>query len=319
MQLDVVTVTLNPAVDVTAEVDALVPYRKLRAELVAHDPGGGGINVARVLHRLGVAVRAVFPAGGLSGAELVSALAREGVPMEAVESAAPTRESITIWVRSSGEHYRILVAGEPLEERAWRGCTAAVRAAPRWVVLSGSLPPAVPASVVLEIAAVAREHGAGFACDSSGEALAAAVEAGADLISPNRRELRELVDPRASPTEFDHEAAARELVARGVRAVVVSLGADGGFATSAAGTETRRSSPSVQVLSAVGAGDSLLAGVVAGLLRGESLDEALRRGVATGAATCLEHGSELARPEAVEELLARREAEDRQGGRPHET
>jgi 6-phosphofructokinase 2 len=305
VKLDVVTLTLNPAVDVTAEVDELVPYRKLRAELAAHEPGGGGINVARVLHRFGVAVRAVFPAGGLSGADLVAELAREGVPMEVVESSTPTRESITIWVRSTGEHYRILVAGDAIAEETWRACVAQVRAAPqpRWVVLSGSLPPGVPPSAVLDIAATAREHGARFACDTSGEALAAAVEAGADLVSPNRRELREVVDPDAAPEEFDHEAAARELVARGVRTVVVSLGEGGAFATSAGGMETHQPSPPVEVLSTVGAGDSLLAGVVAGLLRGEPLDDAVRRGVATGTATCLEHGSALARPETVAELL----------------
>jgi 6-phosphofructokinase 2 len=154
MKLDVVTLTLNPAVDVTAEVEALVPYRTLRAEFVAHDPGGGGINVAHVLHRFGFAVRAVFPHRRATGRGARLCARPRGVPMEAIDSAAPTRESITIWARSSGEHYRILFAGAPLGERAWQACIAAVRAAPRpcWVVLSGSLPSAVPASVVLETA-----------------------------------------------------------------------------------------------------------------------------------------------------------------------
>lgn len=286
-------------------MDELLPYRKLRGQLIARDPGGGGINVARVLHRFGIATRAIFPAGGLTGASLVAALAHEGVPMEAVDSPAPTRESVTIWVRSTGEHYRVLVPGEPLPDRVRRACLEALAAAPppRYVVLSGSLPPELPASVVADVAAVARRLGAGFVCDSAGDALTAAVEAGADLVSPNRRELRELLEPGTAPEDFDHEAAARELVARGVGAVVVSLGEDGAFAVERGGTETRCPSPAVDVLSAVGAGDSLLAGVVLGLLRDESFGAAVRRGVVIGAATCLEHGSELADPATAKALL----------------
>jgi 6-phosphofructokinase 2 len=286
-------------------VDELLPYRKLRGQLVAREPGGGGINVARVLHRFGVATRAIFPAGGLTGASLIAALARDGVPMEALDSPAPTRESITIWVRSTGEHYRILVPGEPLSDRVRRACLEALGAAPapRYVVLSGSLPPELPAAVVADVATVARGLGASFVCDSAGEALAAAVDAGADLVSPNRRELRELLEPGTAPEDFDHEAGARRLVARGVGAVVVSLGADGAFGVDRSGNETRCPSPAVSVLSAVGAGDSLLAGVVLGLLRDESFGEAVQRGVVMGAATCVEHGSELAEPEVAEALL----------------
>lgn len=306
IEIDVVTLTLNPALDATAEVDELLPYRKLRGQLVAREPGGGGVNVARVLHRFGVATRAVFPAGGLVGASLVAALAQEGVPMEAVDSFTPTRESITVWVRSTSEHYRILVPGASLAEGVRDACLAALAAAPspQYVVLSGSLPPGVSASVVTDVATVARELGARFVCDSACDALSAAVEAGADLISPNRRELRELLEPDASPEGFDHEAAARRLVEDGVEAVVVSLGADGAFAVDRRGDEVRCSSPPVDVLSTVGAGDSLLAGTIFGLLRGESFGDAVKRGVATGAATCLQHGSALATPAAVEELLS---------------
>jgi 6-phosphofructokinase 2 len=273
--------------------------------LIAHYPGGGGINVARVLHRFGVATRAIFPAGGLAGASLVGALAREGVPMEAVESTTQTRESTTIWVRSTRQHYRILVPGQPLEPPIVRDCLGALAAAPEpdYVVLSGSLPPGLPADVVTEVATMARGLGASFVCDMSGAALAAAVDAGADIVAPNRRELRELVQPQTPPDEFDHEAGARSLIADGAGAVVVSLGADGAFAAARSKEEVRRRSPPVEVISTVGAGDSLLAGIVFGLLRGDSFADAIERGVMTGAATCRQHGSELATPEAVATLL----------------
>jgi 6-phosphofructokinase 2 len=303
--VDVVTLTLNPALDVTAEVDALVPYRKLRARLTSHEPGGGGINVARVLHRFDVGTRAIFPAGGLSGASLVAELAREGVPMEALESEVTTRESITIWVRSTREHYRILVEGEPLPETTWQACLRAAAAAPppRFLVLSGSLPPNVPAAAVGEVAEISRRLGARFVCDTSGAALRAAVEAGADLVTPSRRELHELLDSTVALEHFDHEDAARRVVGQGARAVVVSLGAGGAFLTTDEGLEEHHAAPPIRALSTVGAGDSLVAGVVIGLLRGDRLGEAVRRGVATGAAACLEHGSELADPEEVERLI----------------
>jgi 6-phosphofructokinase 2 len=315
MNVDVVTLTLNPALDMTAEVDALVPYRKLRAQLTAHEPGGGGINVARVLHRFDVATRAIFPAGGLSGASLVAKLARAGVPMEAIESASATRESITVWVRSTGEHYRILVEGEPLAQVTWRACLDAVAAGPqpRFVVLSGSLPPNVPASVVAEVAEAARRLGAGFVCDSSGDVLRAAVEAGADLITPNRRELHELLEPPVSLEDFDHEDAARSVVAQGVRAVVVSLAENGAFLAAGDGLEEHHAAPPIRAVSTVGAGDSLVAGILIGLLRGDDLSEAVRLGVATGTATCLRHGSELADRESVRRLLQTRGAA---GGEP---
>jgi 6-phosphofructokinase 2 len=303
--VDVVTLTLNPALDVTAEVEQLVPFRKLRAQLSAHQPGGGGINVSRVLHRFGVATRAVFPVGGLSGSRVIADLAREGIAMEAHETQAETRQSITVWVRSTREHYRIVVDGEPLAEATWRACVEAVAAGPqaRFVVLSGSLPPGVPTAVVVETAAAARKLGALFVCDTSGEALAAAAEAGADLVKPSRRELHALLGGGGSLEQFDHEEAARELVARGARAVVVSLGAGGAFLTSVDQGEVRCVPPPLEAVSTVGAGDSLVAGIVIGLLNGDPLREALRRGVATGAATCLEHGSEVADPEAARRLL----------------
>jgi 6-phosphofructokinase 2 len=303
--IDVITLTFNPALDITAEVEQLVPYRKLRAQLTAHQAGGGGINVSRVLHRFGVATRAVFPVGGLSGARVIADLAREGIPTEALERAGETRQSITVWVRSTTEHYRIIVDGEPLAENTWRACIRAVRAEARarFVVLSGSLPPGVPSAAVAEAAAAAHAVGALFVCDTSGDALAAAVEAGADLVKPSRRELHALFERSGALEPFDHEDAARTLVARGTRAVVVSLGAEGAFLTSRDEGDARYASPPLDAISTVGAGDSLVAGILIGLLRGDRLGEAVRRGVATGAATCLEHGSEVTYPEPVQRLL----------------
>jgi 6-phosphofructokinase 2 len=184
----IVTVTLNPALDLTAEVDELIAYRKLHGRLVALDPGGGGVNVARVLRPFEVATLAVVPVGSVSGQALVVELGREGVPVVPVEAGADTRRSVTIWERSTREHFRILVDPEPLAPKAWQECLDAVDRAdpPAYVVFSGSLPPGVAPAVVTEFAQRARRRGARFVCDSSGRALAEAVAAGADMIKPSR-------------------------------------------------------------------------------------------------------------------------------------
>jgi len=302
----VVTVTLNPALDLTVEVDELVPYRKLRGRLVALDPGGGGVNVARVLRRFDAPVVAVASLGGTSGQALLAELEREGVNVRAVEADAVTRRSMTLWVSTTREHFRILVEGDPLPERAWRECLNVVGELdrPEFVVLSGALPPGVPPAVVTEFAEGARSLGSRFVCDTSGPALAAAVAAGADLVKPSVRELRDLVAAGVSLTEFDYREGARQAVALGVRGVVVSLGADGAFLAAADGTEAEFRSPPVEVLSSVGAGDSMVAGILLGLLRGRSLSAAVRLGVAAGAATCMQHGTEVCSPDDVERLDA---------------
>lgn len=302
----VVTVTLNPAHDLTAEVDELMPYRKLRGRLVAVDPGGGGVNVARVLRRFDVPVVAVAPLGGISGDQVLASLEREGVVVHRVATEIETRRSVTLWVRATSEHFRIVVEGEALPEAVWQACldAAASIESPRFVVLSGSLPPGVPPEIVESFARQARRRGAQFVCDTSGPALAAAVRAGADLITPSRRELRDLVAPSVSLAEFDHRRAARRAVADGARAVVVSLGGDGAFLVTADGTEAELAPPPVDVLSSVGAGDAMVAGIVLGLLEGRSPAGALRLGVAAGTATCLEHGTEVCRPDQVMRLDA---------------
>lgn len=302
----VVTVTLNPALDLTVEVEELVAYRKLRGQLLAHDPGGGGVNVARVLRRFDTPVVAVAPLGGTSGQALLAELEREGVRARAVAADAATRRSMTLWVSSTREHFRILVEGDPLGDQAWRCCLAAIGEfdRPDFVVLSGSLPPGVPAAAVTAFADGARSLGSRFVCDTSGPGLAAAVAAGADLVKPSVRELRDLVAAGVSLEDFDYRAGARRAVALGVRAVVVSLGADGAFLAAVDGTEAEFRSPPVDVLSSVGAGDSMVAGILLGLLDGRSLADAVRLGVAAGTATCMQHGTEVCVPDDVERLDA---------------
>ncbi len=304
----ILTVTPSPTVDFTAEVPALVPSRKLRAHISAFHPGGGGVNVSRVLHDLGIATTAVVAVGGLSGEVVVDRLGALGIPTVAVPTVAETRWAEMLRDHSTGIEYRLIAEASPLTEDEWQACVHAVKKAAGdpdrpagAVVLSGSIPPGVPDGFVHELAGVARGLGLPVVVDTSGHALAAAVEAQVDLIKPSRGELAALMG--VTRAELDHESACRELVGRGVGTVVVSLGHDGAFVATR-GAEAWFRPPPTSVVSTVGAGDAMVAGLVAGLAEGRDVVEATRLGVALGTATCLTPAGDPARLEDIERLEA---------------
>jgi 6-phosphofructokinase 2 len=301
----ILTLTPNPSVDVSIEVDELIPDIKLRAELDAFEPGGGGVNVSRVLHRLGAPTVAVVAVGGLSGGVVASQLEATGVAISPVAVREDTRWAWMVYERASGSEYRLITPGVPLSPDEWRACLAAVEGvggAVEYVVLSGGMPPEVPEGFVHDLAVVSARLGARLLVDSHGPTLAAAVAEQVYLIKPSRRELAELSG--LAPADLDYEAAARDLVARGVANVVVSLGREGAFLASA-DQAVHVHAPEVEVVSTVGAGDAMVAGLLAGLLEGRSMPDALRLGVAAGTAACLTAGSRPCRPDEVRRLEAR--------------
>ena len=264
--------------------------------------------MSRVLHDLGVATTAVVAVGGLSGEVVVDRLGALGIANVAVPTSADTRWAEMLRDHATQTEYRLIAEAAPLTEDEWRACVKAVdttAADPlgpaRTVVLSGSIPPGVPDLFVAELAAVARRLGVPFVVDTSGHTLAAAVEAGVDLIKPSRGELAALMG--VSTHDLDHVAACRELVGRGVGTVAVSLGPDGAFVATR-GAESRFRPPPVDVVSTVGAGDAMVAGLVAGLAEGRDVIDATRLGVALATATCLTPAGEAARTEDVARLDA---------------
>lgn len=303
----VITVTMNPAVDITVGVDRVRPDAKLRTGPPRRDPGGGGINVARVLTRLGIEAGAWFPAGGPGGGRLMGLLEEEGVSHRGIPVQGDTRENLTVTEEGTGDQYRFVLPGPRLEEGEWKYILEQLSdlvPSPAWVVGSGSLPPGVPDDFWARLASVAAEHGVRTALDTSGDALAAALEVGVDLLKPNARELGEAAG-RTLETEEDQEEAARSVVeAGGARFVVLSLGASGALGVGVDGFLERVPAPAVRPRSRVGAGDSMMAGLVAALARGESRSGALRMGVAAGAAAVSTGGTGLARAPDVERLLA---------------
>lgn len=302
----IATLTLNPAMDLAVRTPRVVATEKLRCSAPRHDPGGGGINVARVVSTLGGDALAVYPAGGPFGEMLRRALDAIGLAHLPVAISGDTRESFTVDEQASGLQYRFVLPGPRLSEQERLGCLAALRGlhpAPAYLVVSGSFTPGIEPSFFDELLALAGQVGARLVVDLSGEPLAyAARRGGAYLIKPSLNELASLIG-RMPENEREQEGALRELIAAGAAEVIVlSLGAAGALYASGDRLE-RISAPSVPMVSAVGAGDSMLGAVVLALAQGRELGDAVRYGVAAGAATVMRPGTQLCLREDVERLF----------------
>jgi 6-phosphofructokinase 2 len=305
--MKIATLTMNPAIDKSSAVAQVVAEWKLRCDPPEYEPGGGGVNVSRAIQKMGGDSVAFYPAGGLAGRMLSDLLDREGLHHQAMSIAGVTRENFIVLEKSTGQQYRFGMPGPTLKEVEWRRCLEEMsRLLPHidYLVASGRLPPGVPVDFYGQLAKLARKHSTRLIVDTSGEALRLAVEEGVFLIKPNLPEFAELTG-QERVDEMQEERLARELVStHKSEVVVVSLGAAGVLAASAEGAERVRA-PLVPIRSKVGAGDSTVAGIVFALVQGKSWREAVRFGVAAGAAAVMTPGTELCRREDVERLYER--------------
>lgn len=303
------TLTLNPAVDKSCEVDQVVPERKLRCSQVSFHPGGGGLNVARAVAMLGGDATAYWTCGGALGELLRQRLDREGVKHRAISVADMTRENLIVFERSSGQQFRFGMPGATLTasevERIVESLSQ-LEAPPDHLVLSGSLPPGVGDDLYATIAKAVPDS-CRVILDTSGPALTRGIEGGVYLIKPNMHELGQLAGRTVESDEEIREVAAG-LIERGhVEVILTSLGSAGAVLTTADRHQHIRA-PTVKIASKVGAGDSTVAGLVLSLSRGESILEAARYGVAAGAAAVMTGGTELCRREDVERLIVQMSA-----------
>lgn len=300
----VVTLTMNPALDITTHAPQVRPTDKIRCHGARYDAGGGGINVARFAQVLGTSVSAVFPAGGPTGDVVTDLVAQAGVRYHRIPIADSTRESFTVNDDSNGQQYRFVLPGPHLTFAEQTQCLDELRKAARsaeFVVASGSLPPGVPADFYQRVADICRELGVLLVLDTSGGGLQH-ITSGVFVLKPSVRELRECFGSELA-TEPQQLAAAHELIDSGVtQAVVVSLGSNGALLATPHASQRFAAVP-VHFVSGVGAGDALTAAIVVGLTRGWPLSKSVRYGIATGAAKLMTPGTAACTRDDVERLF----------------
>jgi len=301
----ILTVTVNPSLDVTTSIPRLEPQRKLRCGPPANDAGGGGVNVSRAIRELGGDSRAFVALGGDTGRQYARLLRETGV--EYVEFPLPgeTRSSMTVMEAESGLHYRFVLPGPAqlpaIGEEMLAELGRIVNKDVRYVVASGSLLPGMAPDFYARLAGIVRWQGARLILDTHGEALKQALPGLPYLIRLNEIEAREL----AQDTERGGSIAelARALVGRHVaEVVVVGLGEHGSLITSAAG-QFSITPPRVMVHSMVGAGDSYVAALTLALSRDWSLETANRYGVAAAACAVTHEATELCDRAGTDELF----------------
>ncbi len=301
----IVTLTLNPCIDGASEAELVRPTHKIRTSNERYDPGGGGINVARVIAELGRPALPVYLSGGATGAVLDELLAARGFAPRSVRIADHTRISHAVYETSTGREFRFVPEGPEVTHADWQACLDLLDGLDfDWLVASGSLPRGLDAACYGDLAARVAARGAHFVLDTSGPALVAAIEAGGvHLAKPSLGEFR-LLTGLPLDTDAEIEAAALELVrTRNIAMIAVTMGHEGALLATSEGTRRLRP-PDLPVQSATGAGDSFLGAMTFGLAEGRSPEDAFALGVAAGSATVLTPGTGLCLRADVERIYA---------------
>ena len=300
------TLTLAPSLDSATITPQIYPEGKLRCTAPVFEPGGGGINVARAIAHLGGKATAIFPAGGATGEHLTALLLDEQVSADTVKTQDWTRQNLHVHVESGSEQYRFVMPGAALSDDEFRQLEEKVLGIESGsiLVISGSLPPGVDVKKLTQLIQAAQQRGLRIIVDSSGEALAAALEVGGlELVKPNQKELSGLVK-RDLDEPDDVRQAAIDLVKSGkVRRVVVSLGPQGALAVDGDNC-VQVVPPPMKSQSTVGAGDSMVGAMTLKLAQDASLEEMTRYGVAAGSAATINKGTRLCAREDTDKIFA---------------
>ena len=303
MQEPILTITLNPALDLSTGIDRVVPDQKLRCDKPEVDPGGGGINVSRAIQILGGQSTALVALGGATGMRIAEMLKSDGLSVMRLTAPGETRQSLAVSERETGQQFRFVLPGPEWHRAHVADAMSAIAEAARaggWVVLSGSNPPGVPAGFAQMLAVRLKDSAARLLVDTSGEALRAIAGSSTpvDILRMDSLEAEGLAG-RALPHRRDSAECAAGLVSDGVaRTVIVARGADGSVIAGADGT-WHAEAISVPVVSAVGAGDSFVAGFLLATARNQPVHEALALGAAAASAACMTPATDLCRAEDV--------------------
>lgn len=299
----IITITPNPCIDISTHVPVLIPDKKLRCTTARKEPGGGGINVSRVIKRLGAETKAVYMAGGYTGEYFTKMMQAEQVDTLVVNTVNHTRENFVVAEGATNLQYRFGMPGPVIYEAEWMKCLEEISSLNNieYIVASGSLTDGIPVDFFARIAVIAKQKNAKLVVDTSEHALNAALEPGVFMIKPNLGELSFIAGVKKLNKDTAVEAARSIIAKKQCEVVVVSMGAKGALLVTSEMAE-HVIAPDVKIKSTVGAGDSMVAGIVFSLSKNSTFKQALRYGVACGTAATMNEGTALCNVDDVELL-----------------
>ena len=299
----IVTLTINPSLDKSTHFTGLVPEQKMRCEKPRYDAGGGGINVSKAIYKLGGNSTCVFTSGGSTGEMLEDLLEKEKIESIAIKTKNWTRENFIAFDNVSKSQYRFGFPGNEFSEEEKDTIIQTIKDLKTdYLVISGSLNEGLSTNFYQKIAQIAKESGIKVIVDTSGEALQKVLETGVYLIKPNIGELAKLIGIERLEL-LEVENAAKKLIEnKSAEIVVVSLGADGAILISKEETHFIKA-PKAEKKSTVGAGDSMVGGMVWALSQNKTLKEVIQLGVCCGTAATMNEGTQLFKVKDVMTLL----------------
>ncbi|MGB5820738.1 MAG: 1-phosphofructokinase family hexose kinase [Saonia sp.] len=300
----IITLTMNPVVDKNTSVAGIVPHKKLRCISPTFYAGGGGINVSRALKRLGQESLCIFLAGGPTGTHLQQLVSNENIEQNVIRIGGRTRENLSVTDTNTNLQYRFGVPGPEVKEEEWEQVLKLLEEQlqkDNFLVASGKLPPKVPADFYVKVSRIVDKVGAKLVLDTSGDALLPSMMANIYLMKPNLGELSTILGVASiSATQLEF-LAKRFLKEHRCEALVVSLGPRGALWATKDIME-HIPAPTVHQKSTIGAGDSMVAGMMFRLIQGKSLSEAVKYGVACGTAATLYPGTQLCNKQDADKL-----------------
>lgn len=299
----IATLTLNPALDKLTEVNRLIPEKKMRCPDLKTEAGGGGINVSKAINELEGESIAVFPCGGTNGDILKEILNRQMIRNEPVQINENTRENFTVDEIDTNKQFRFVMKGPSLSEANLDSVKRKISELSdiEYLVCSGSMPADVPFSFIGEIAEIANSKKMKLIVDTSGEALKTALQKGVYMLKPNLTELGFLAGKEHLDSSEIEDTAEQIINSGKCDLLVVSLGPSGALLVTK-NEKKKFSAPIVKKISTVGAGDSMVAGTVWMLQKGETLENAVQFGIACGTAATINKGTRLFKKEDAEKF-----------------
>ncbi|MBC8768625.1 1-phosphofructokinase family hexose kinase [Arenibacter sp. BSSL-BM3] len=295
MRKKIVTLTLNPVLDKSVTVAGISPNTKLRCTAPTYDAGGGGINVSRAVKKLGMDSLCIYLAGGSTGEHLKQLLDKAGIDQLAIPIKGWTRDNLAVTDTTTNLQYRFGVPGPQVEKKEWEDVLEILEKnlnEEDYLVASGKLPPGMHDDFYVQVAEVAKKKKSRFVLDTSGEALVKATKSKVFMLKPNLGELSSLCGVKSISAMELEKLAKKFLNEHDCEVLVVSLGAKGALLATKNLME-HIPAPTVLQKSTIGAGDSMVAGMIVSLLQGKTYSEMAKYGVACGTAATMHEGTQL--------------------------